>query len=159
MRMAKLLTVEYYQNVVLRRFGLGWGINDRVLARRAHRAMRYARTPLLAPVVKWISQQSSELSFQVRVLAGALERRGTTVLLSSRATCGYGLVVKRVLAKDESGVRFSLSAPNKEHPTRGVFCLGEGILYRSHLVLYPKRTQKTLGQAVFWTGENWGQTC
>ena len=26
-----------------------------------------------APVVKWISQQSSELSFQVRVLAGALE--------------------------------------------------------------------------------------
>src|SRR5690606_50472 len=28
----------------------------------------------VAPVVKWISQQSSELSFQVRVLAGALEK-------------------------------------------------------------------------------------
>ena len=26
---------------------------------------------------------------------------------------GYGLVVERVLAKDETGVRFSLSAPEK----------------------------------------------
>ena len=27
---------------------------------------------------------------------------------------GYGLVVEHVLAKDETGVRFSLSAPNSE---------------------------------------------
>lgn len=32
-------------------------------------------------------------------------------LCYSASRSGYGLVVKRVLAKDESGVRFSLSAP------------------------------------------------
>lgn len=32
---------------------------------------------------------------------------------------GYGLVVKRVLAKDESGVRFSLSAPKDKRPHKG----------------------------------------
>lgn len=39
---------------------------------------------------------------------------GTVVLGSSPGRCtnsGYGLVVEYVLAKDETGVRFSLSAP------------------------------------------------
>lgn len=34
----------------------------------------------LAPVVKWISHQSSELTFQVRVLAGAQESEAQLVL-------------------------------------------------------------------------------
>ena len=64
---------------------------------------------LCAPVVKWISQLTSDQLFWVRVLAGALEVRGKDVLLFPIR--GYGLVVKRVLAKDQSGVRFSLAAP------------------------------------------------
>lgn len=36
---------------------------------------------------------------------------------------GYGLVVKRVLAKDESGVRFSLSAPKDKRPRKRAFVL------------------------------------
>ena len=32
--------------------------------------------------------------------------------------CGYGLVVERVLAKDEIGVRFSVPAPNKKSIVR-----------------------------------------
>ena len=35
---------------------------------------------------------------------------------------GYGLVVKRVLAKDESGVRFSLSAPKDKAPSQRALC-------------------------------------
>ncbi len=34
---------------------------------------------------------------------------------------GYGLVVKRVLAKDESGVRFSLSAPRGIKTVNNIF--------------------------------------
>ena len=32
--------------------------------------------------------------------------------------CGYGLVVEYILAKDESGVRFSLPAQNNEHKAK-----------------------------------------
>lgn len=42
---------------------------------------------------------------------GTRKQGGLRVLFGSS---GYGLVVKRVLAKDESGVRFSLSAPISE---------------------------------------------
>ena len=75
-------------------------------------------------MVKWISLQSSELSFQVRVLVGAqarvdeaqfengrgirIDRRGR--VCKDTVTSGHGLVVERVLAKDEVGVRFSLPA-------------------------------------------------
>ena len=61
-------------------------------------------------MVKWISQQSSELLFQVRVLAGAHKARVVTKVVLRYRASGYGLVVERVLAKDETGVRFSLAA-------------------------------------------------
>ena len=47
---------------------------------------------------------------------GSIPGRGTRNDSGWRATIserGYGLVVERVLAKDETGVRFSLSAPNE----------------------------------------------
>ena len=67
-------------------------------------------------MVKWISQQSSELSLGVRVPLGA--QYIICSKLFSVFQCfgynplqrGYGLVVEHVLAKDEMGVRFSLTA-------------------------------------------------
>ena len=60
-------------------------------------------------MVKWISQLTSDQLFWVRILVGALEREVCDVL--PYALSGYGLVVERVLAKDEIGVRFPVSAP------------------------------------------------
>ncbi len=40
--------------------------------------------------------------------------------------CGYGLVVEYVLAKDETGVRFSLPAPLIEKSPSGAFFLFYG---------------------------------
>ena len=36
-------------------------------------------------------------------------------------TCGYGLVVECILAKDKTGVRFSLPAPKTKNPPYGGF--------------------------------------
>ena len=58
-------------------------------------------------MVKRISRDASDVEFWVRFLVGALERVGEHGTMAPR---GYGLVVERVLAKDETGVRFSLSA-------------------------------------------------
>ena len=52
-----------------------------------------------------------------------LEYSRVSVLSSTPS--GYGLVVKRVLAKDQSGVRFSLSAPEEKAPSRALFLLDE----------------------------------
>ena len=72
--------------------------------------MRY-HSPI-APVVKWISQRSSEPLLWVRILPGALgEIEQIRHDCYNGETCGYGLVVECVLAKDETGVRFSLPAP------------------------------------------------
>jgi hypothetical protein len=60
-------------------------------------------------------------------IPGSSPGRGTRIvgrLCYDAFRSGYGLVVKRVLAKDESGVRFSLSAQNKKNikePLRGFF--------------------------------------
>ena len=46
-------------------------------------------------------------------ILGSNPGRGTGILNKQHVMmllCGYGLVVARVLAKDETGVRFSLSA-------------------------------------------------
>ncbi len=59
-------------------------------------------------MVKWISQLTSDQLFWVRILVGALERSERGMLLYRKG--GHGLVVERVLAKDETGVRFSLPA-------------------------------------------------
>lgn len=67
-------------------------------------------------MVKRISRDASDVEFWVRLLVGALERNGEHGTMTPR---GYGLVVERVLAKDETGVRFSLSAQNKA--SRGYF--------------------------------------
>ena len=80
-------------------------------------------------MVKWISQLTSDQLFWVRILVGALETKVCGVVVYRegclcepigglchavgslrRTEGGYGLVVERVLAKDEAGVRFSLSA-------------------------------------------------
>ncbi len=58
-------------------------------------------------MVKWISQQSSELSLGVRVPLGT-----HFIYYDNIVERGYGLVVEHVLAKDETGVRFSLPAPS-----------------------------------------------
>ena len=55
-------------------------------------------------MVKWISHRSSEPLFWVRILVGAQ---------AGKRQCGIGLVVEYVLAKDETGVRFSYSAPQE----------------------------------------------
>ena len=55
-------------------------------------------------MVKRISRDASDVEFWVRFLVEA-----QVDVLGYRGS-GYGLVVERVLAKDETGVRFSLSA-------------------------------------------------
>lgn len=92
-----------------------------------------------ALVVKWISQRSSEPLLGVRIPPGAsatepvnyftggrdskdfsvrAKRDGKVPAVVGRESlrehlkCGYRLVVGHVLAKDEVGVRFSLSAQN-----------------------------------------------
>lgn len=49
-------------------------------------------------------------------MAGALKNCQRCDMVYNCVVRGYGLVVERVLAKDESGVRFSVPAQNK------VFC-------------------------------------
>ena len=64
-----------------------------------------------APVVKRISRDASDVVLRVRVLPGAPYRKIKGFLVLFNINCGYGLVVEHVLAKDETGVRFSLPAP------------------------------------------------
>lgn len=52
-------------------------------------------------------------------ILGSSPGRGTRAWYSAK-TCGYGLVVERVLAKDETGVRFSLAAPKEKCKNAGI---------------------------------------
>jgi hypothetical protein len=45
-------------------------------------------------------------------IVGSSPAGGASEIIDLPTICGYGLVVEHVLAKDETGVRFSLSAPN-----------------------------------------------
>src|SRR3989344_6090507 len=69
---------------------------------------------VIAPVVKRISQRSSEPLFQVRVLAGAHWKSELIQVILLALNCGRSLVVGRRLAKAQVGVRFPAPAPRSE---------------------------------------------
>jgi hypothetical protein len=67
----------------------------------------------VAPVVKWISQQSSELSFQVRVLAGAQKVR-SSFCAPEHTNCF-------VCVQDEKGgAMFLFERSERQKPRAGV---------------------------------------
>jgi hypothetical protein len=90
-----------------------------------------------ALVVKWISLLTSDQSFQVRVLAGALKK----VSINGKEyrawydvfRSGYSLVVEQLVANQLVGVRFSLSALLKDEV--GISLLTVGIKDRDSEIL------------------------
>ena len=94
-------------------------------------------------MVKWISRDASDVVFQVRVLAEALEEEALECY--HRDYSGYGLVVKRVLAKDQSGVRFSLSA-HMNHGLYGWAC--EDCTDSGNGMSYTKSVRVAFGHAI-----------
>ena len=110
------------------RFVVRWSNHARIVAWEAG-FFGYLTVPCdeYAPVAQWIECWSSKPVMQVRFLPGA-----PSELCYYAVRSGYGLVVERVLAKDETRVRFSLSAPLKNSvkmPCQERSVVGEKAVY------------------------------
>lgn len=105
-----------------------------LLCRAAGNRTRVSRTRIVYTTAV-LQPETRTIEFSkhlVRVPGPCARTRNTLAFLSALRYIslirGHGLVVEHVLAKDETGVRFSLAAPNKVikiQPRRAVFLCGD----------------------------------